>query len=466
MKCITRLKTRLWALATYLKVLRNFRLPAWRRYVKCWLNQLIRQRGKPNTLTKHLVILAWEFPPTVSAGVYRPASFARYASEQGWRVTVICGALPDKPTSAGTYLTGAIPDSVEVHYVTDTPIWPHPSPLTRIDGGIGNALNVYEKACAILEDLEPGIILASGPPFNNFIAATWLARRFGWKLVLDYRDEWTNNPFEFTMKDKVNAKWEAHCLRHADHVIFTTQSQLEYHGTRFPSLIDQRNTSCDRGSVIFNGWEPRDFSNQSTNVDLTPLQGRKLSLAFFGNLGPAAHPEEFLATMSKVYDQHPSLLETTQIIFVGFKQPIVLEQLENFPYPDNLLLIDQVSKAEAVVMMREADALLLLNTTALFRYIGGKLYDYLASKTPILFYGEGGEMATIVENLKAGIVIPYSDPAALTRAIESLQCKEVKPDQHKIQWLQSRTRENQAKQLLSTLSRLVQIDPPRVTSNK
>ncbi len=446
------LTNRLWTLATYLKVLRGVRLPAWRRYGQRYLHELTHRRVKPNAYCRHLVILAWEFPPAVTGGVYRPASFARYASEQGWEVTVVCGPLPTNPSNAGAYLAEVIPRNVSVHSVPATPPGPHPSPLPRVDGGIGNALNVYEAASDILSDIDPGIILASGPPFHNFIAATWLAKRFGWKLVLDYRDEWSHNPFQFVMNDQTNARQEASCLKCADHVIFTTHSQLANQATSFPAL-DKKT-----GSVVFNGWEPRDFSNKTPTVDLQPLQRKPFTLAFFGNLGPMAHPGEFLNTLSKVYDDNPALIAATQVVFVGYKQEAVLKQLADFPYQDNLLLLDQVSKAEAAVLMRNVNALLLLNTPALFRYIQGKLYDYMASDTPILFYGKGGEMATVIEEQQAGLVIPYSDTVALTRALNSLIDEEVQPAPSKQQWLQNRTREHQAMTLLSTLDQLIQAD--------
>lgn len=446
------LTNQLWALATYLKVLRGVRFPAWRRYGRRYLHQLSHRRVEPKSYSKHIVILAWEFPPAVTGGVYRPASFARYASEQGWKVTVICGPAPTEPTRAGTYLAEVIPKNVTVHHVSATAAGPHPSPLPRVDGGIGNALNVYERASEILNDIEPGIILASGPPFHNFIAATWLAKRFDWKLVLDYRDEWSHNPFQFVMNDPINARWEARCLQKAAHVIFTTHSQLAHQATSFP-VLDQK-----RGSVVFNGWEPRDFSNEAPTIDLRPLLRKPFTLAFFGNLGPMAHPGEFLNTLSKVYDKNPALIATTQVVFVGYKQEAVLKQLADFPYQDNLLLLDQVSKAEAAVMMRNVSALLLLNTPALFRYIQGKLYDYMASDTPILFYGEGGEMATVIEEQQAGLVIPYSDSTALAHALENLIEGKVQSAPSKKQWLQSRTREHQAMALLSTLDGLIQTD--------
>jgi len=459
---ITPIKKHIWRLATRLRAFKSQQIPSWARFAHCYFLQAFQRPIQSATFHKHLVILAWEFPPVVTAGVYRPASFARYASENGWQVSVICGPAPDAPTKAGLYLSEIIPDAVTVYRVGATPQWPHPAPLPRIDGGIGNALNVYERASEILEGLPPGIIFASGPPFHNFVAATWLAKRYGWQLALDYRDEWSHNPFHFVMNDRTNARWEARCLKQADHVVFTTQSQLEHHGRDFPSLLASPTTKNAKGSVIFNGWEPRDFAADSANVDTQAFSNKPFTLAFFGNLGPMAHPGEFLDTLSAVYNQYPELIASTQVAFVGYKQEAVATQLSNFAYPDNLLLLEQVSKAEAVVMMREANALLLLNTPALMRYLQGKLYDYMASETPILFFGEGGEMADVIEAQNAGMVIPYADPNALALALQGLMTNDLQPAASKKAWLQSRTREHQAQRLLTTLNTLIEADGSEV----
>ena len=195
-----------WNAATRLKLLARRQWPAWRRFRAAEG----AASGPLAEFDRRLIILTWEFPPQVTGGVYRPLSFARHAAASGWQVEVVCGPAASPPSEAGRYLTSLLPSSVSVTRVAADQ-GPHPWPLPKIDGGIINALSLYEAAARI-DPGEAGVILASGPPFANFVAGYWLARRTGWRLVLDYRDEWTETPFRFVHKDGPIRKCQTLCL--------------------------------------------------------------------------------------------------------------------------------------------------------------------------------------------------------------------------------------------------------------
>lgn len=448
---MTTLRDYYWNFATRVRVLRQRQLPAWRRFAAVNGQSA---RGEPTrnmASEKNLLFLAWEFPPAVTGGVYRPLSFVKYAAVAGWNVTVVAGPLPSKTTPAGEYLAKSIPDSVRVHRVpADT--GPHPWPLPNIDGGILNAFSVYEAASRLLERQAPGVIIASGPPFHNFVAAMWLAKRHGWRLVLDYRDEWTECPFDFVVKDRVNRTWEKRCLRAANRIVFTTRSQLEHGRSIFPEL---RSRIC---AIVHNGWEPGDFVaakelNSQLVVDTINSQ-RPITLAYLGNLGPMAAPDEFLATLAHVLSRSPTLRSRLKVQFIGYKRQSALQQLREFPYQEVLELIEQVPKSRSCHIMQSVDALLIFNPPTVARYIQGKLYEYVASRTRIMVYGNGGEMGEIVNSLGAGIVVPANDPASLESALNDIQLSALVDNEAISAWLQSRQRKMLASEMLNTLDQL------------
>lgn len=87
-----------------------------------------------------------------------------------------------------------------------------------------------------------------------------------------------------------------------------------------------------------------------------------------------------------------------------------MELLRRYDTVLPLQVIGHMAKSDVCSMMRASDGLLLLNPQSLSCYIPGKTYDYVASGRPILLYGEGGEMAAIVGERKAGVVVPAGDP--------------------------------------------------------
>ena len=106
-------------------------------------------------------------------------------------------------------------------------------------------------------------------------------------------------------------------------------------------------------------------------------------------------------------------------------------------------------------MMRKARALLIINEPDLSRYIPGKLFDYIASRTPVLVYGDGGEVARIVRELGAGFVVQTDDVTALAQALLALSQSSVGSDPALVtDWLARHTRERSAMDLLALLEDL------------
>lgn len=448
------LKNLYWQTMARLRFLVNQQWPAWKRYLSIRVATAVDRRSSAPG-EKTLLLLAWEFPPFVSGGVYRPVSFARYAADAGWNVSVVCGPAPSAPSKAGSYLVDTIPSAVDIHRIASAPNGPHPWPLPLIDGGMLNALTVYEQALQNIASQpthtpEAGVIFASGPPFHNFVAGMWLAKKLGWKLVLDYRDEWTQSPHGFNRADSVNQLWENRCLCAADRVVFTTPSQLDHQAMTFPDL------SRDKCLVVHNGWEPEDFLGTGCTDEFrhSETDGR-IVLSFFGNLGAWWHPESLLETLAQACELKPSLQSRLLFRFIGNKSPAISELLQRYVRRVPLELIDHLPKLEACRMMVSTDVLLLMNPPSLSRYIPGKIYEYVAAGTPILLYGEGGEMATIINDLGVGQVVPSGSAQALVHAIESLATKHSSVNSNRSTWLATRTRQELAKTMLAKLDQLL-----------
>lgn len=344
-----------------------------------------------------------------------------------------------------------IPMSVTIHRVLSDAD-PHPWPLPRLDGGVLNALRMYEAGLQLLRaDGRAGVILASGPPFHSFVAARWLARRAGCRLVLDYRDEWTESPHGFNRSDQVNRRWEARCLADADLVLFTTPSQLEHQVAAFPGLDRHK---C---AVVYNGWEPEDFAGRTTASAADRPRGHRRAMTFVGNLGPWFEIEAFLADVVSAIGLRPELGERWSLRFVGRIHPSVRSAIDRCGSKLPIALIGEVEKREACRAMQDADVLLMPNPSRLQRYIPGKIYEYIAAGRPILVHGTGGEMQEIVESLGAGVVVPHGNSAFLAQTLDSIEVSFRSDGARRQEWLAARTRATAARQLFGLLDGLLGI---------
>lgn len=397
---------------------------------------------------KRLLLLVGEFAPAIAGGVYRPAALARYASQAGWCVTVVTGQAPPSPSAAGKRLLEYVGANVRVERFSPPTLVPSYRLFPQVDGGMLGALDMVAAVHRCFGNDVPQTIIATGPPFSSFVAGWFLARQHGARLVLDYRDEWSECPFDFVAKTPAGRVWEAKCLAHAERIVVTTESQHQHLAKIFGAAIGSK---C---SVVPNGWEPAE--SQEVIVPNSRTLDRRIVLTFAGKLGGHTDPKLFLDAVQSVLAHRPELRKQLLLRFVGYKRDDALLQLQSFPMQDVIELVPVVPLAEAARLMRESDALLLLHDSRFDRYLPGKLYEYAASGTPVLLIDDDGESDRLVRSLNLGWSVHHGDLDSLAKVLEELGMRRSIGDLHQSsrstdldEWLRRHTRENLAHQFLS-----------------
>lgn len=396
-------------------------------------------------------LLAWSFPPVVQGGTYRPLALVRHGTDLGLSFTVISCAFHQEPSAAGMHLAERVPSSARVIRTRPSPLRPAGWALPDLDGGALNVLEIWETVSSAFASERPDLLFATGPPFHTFVAGKLLADRYGIPLVLEYRDEWTECPFDFVHDGTGDRLWEARCLESAQLVIFTTRSQLEHQLDVFGGL---RREKC---VVIPNGWEADGDPYAAGDVPESRSETGRCVISFTGNLGDHTPPGEFLDCLLEATRKSPELAGRFSFRFVGNRSAGCDAQLDGFPLQGMIERTNLVSRAEVHGIQRASDGLLLLNGARLERYIPGKLYEYLATGRPILVYGAGGEVGALVQQLHAGFVVPEGDAAVLTEALLAIEAepKDVGIPDQRSTWLERHTRRALAVTTVDFLGRLL-----------
>lgn len=406
------------------------------------------------TSTRHICLLAWTFPPATGGGVFRPISIARYLGSYDWELTVICSpGLANGENDE--YLEGSLPENVQILRLREAPIKPSSKIFPSIDGGFINVLNTISQAVALFKGLSPSVIMASGPPFHNFLVGYYLSRYFHSRLVLDYRDDWSGFKLPFVDAGRFDRFWEKRCLEATDSVFFTTNSRLAYHSRIFPFLKREK---CH---VVRNGWDPKDFA-VARNEASWIADEKKFVLAFVGKLTTYSFNQSFFNCLDLVFKRRTDFLNIISLHFVGSSSINIFKLLCGFNWSNEVITVhDYVSKPIANRLMMDASALLIINNPILSGWLPGKLYDYLAAGPPILVYGCGGEIQKLVTSLNAGITVPMDDAAALERAIEKLLTLKNSNAKNSIreEWLKQNTRERMVEKMAKIFDSLIEFDP-------
>jgi len=369
--------------------------------------------------------------------VHRPLSFMRYGAKHGWRIDAFAGPAPDKEREHGDELLARVPAAVRLHVVPQSSREPSYRLFPRVDGGFMNALVHARYAIDALRHDPPDVVFASGPPFFTFVTARFVARHFGVPYVLDYRDEWTECPFDFVKKDGDDLKWERRCLADAHAVLFATESFLTHQLAVFPELDSQR------AHVVPNGWDPDDFGGASREGSSMPHQAqRTLRVAHVGSLAGHTPPVEFLDSLRQLLTGRPEWIGRLVVSFVGRRSMSAEAAIRAFPFPGVVRVVDQVGKREAVRLMHDADVLLLLSARELERYLPSKLFEYLASRRPVLIFGFAGESSTLIEKLGAGALCAPGSGEMLGDALERLHTFDLSPHEEVVHaWMQNHRRD-------------------------
>lgn len=381
-------------------------------YAKCFKIFVTPKLFRPQAIQKHLLLLTWAYPPDVTGGVYRPMSIVRVAKKRGWRVTIICGPPSGKASVAGSYLEKSVIDAGQIIRLQPSTLKPSYKLFApKINGGFLNLLETIDLACKALANDQPSLIFASGPPFHNFVVARELSKRFGKPYILDYRDEWTECPFDFVDLGNTDHYFERKCIQDASKIIFTTRSHY-YHQKQCFKILGEA-----KAVVIPNGWEVEDVPIDSTVNPLEPVETR---LAFVGYLSEHTLPRQFLISLKECIVESPELINQLRVAFVGSKSAAAISQLHEFEFQQVIEILDFVPKPIALKIMQDADGLILINEPRLNRYRPGKLYDYVSMRTPILVYGGGGEVEDVVVTLQVGVVVTTDRHEELRAALLKL----------------------------------------------
>lgn len=404
----------------------------WLRLERLKVHRVPKQRT-----SRHLALFAWALPPTSTVGVHRPLSFLRYGSQLGWRIDAFCSKAPDTLSEHGDELLARVPRETTLHVVPPSSREPSYRFFPRVDGGFPNALAYARHAVTTMADDPPDAVLASGPPFFTFVAALLVARQFGVPFVLDYRDEWTECPYDNVMKDGHDHAWERRCLREADAVLFTTESHVRHQLAKFPELDETR------AHFLPNGWEPEDFAGHEHDVaDTPPHASSMVRIAHIGSMPRHKSPQDFLESLRQLFVDEPELLQRIHVQFVGRRTGGSDRALQSFEFPTAIEVIDHVSKREANRRMQESDILLLLAGPGTERYLNAKLFDYVAARRPVLAFGVPGESPALIERLGVGVHCAPGSAAALRDSIERLRQMDMSRNEERLsEWLQAHRRD-------------------------
>ncbi len=381
--------------------------------------------------TKKVLIVTYYWPPAGGPGVQRWLNFVKHLPTYGIEPVVFIPDTPSYPIVDESLLS-ELPEAIKVYKSSFFEPYKLASFFAKkksktISSGIINAKNqsfvekllLWVRGNLFIPDArkfwvkpavkqlreilkEEGIttLITSGPPHSLHLIGLELKKNDkNIRWISDFRDPWTSIGYHKKLKlssfaAKKHKELEQQVLNTADEVIvtsFTTKAE-------FQAITNKPIT------VITNGFSER-------SGEIAPIVDTKFSMVHIGSLLTGRDPEMLWQSLSELITEQKGFAEDLSLEFVGVVSEDVLASIYEFELEPYVALHGYFPHSAVLKKQGSSQVLLLLEIDSIVTkgIIPGKLFEYMASRRPILAIGpQGWDVAKIIEETQSGKCFTYA----------------------------------------------------------
>ncbi len=393
---------------------------------------------------KKVLIISYYWPPAGGIAVHRCLKFAKYLREFGWEPVICTADNPEYPVLDDGNFKDIPPGTVTIK----TRIW-EPYNLFKLITGkmkqerihnvfleeekpsFTHKLGIWIRGNIFIPDarrfwIRPSVnflskylkdnpvdaLFTNGPPQTTHMIAYGVKKNLGIPWHADFQDPWTQvdyfpqlmlNP----ISKKIHEKMEQRVFKWANKVTIcsnTWKADLESIGAK------------DVGVIVW-GYDEDDFKDIS--VSLSP----KFTLSHYGSLGPDRNAKTLWKALSILSKEDKRFAADLEIELAGFIGHAVIDEIESLGLKNNLVLFDHLSRKDTLERMHRSQALILIlnDMPNVNGRLPGKLFEYLASRRPIIVIGpEESDASKIVHGVDGGFTCGFSDPDKTLATVKDL----------------------------------------------
>lgn len=398
------------------------------------------------TGTKRVLVVAHDFPPYRTSGVYRVTGLTKYLPTLGWTVSVL--AADTRCYDQDPYLLRRVPREVEVIRTTAPPIvrWEAPTaralkklgalspvqlghPQRGLDTWLRRGADFF-RSCFYFPDemvawvphaLAKGIrmhrrhpfsvVYSSGPPRSSALVGFLLRFALGIPWVLEFRDPWRLSARP--LRRRFEAMLHGFLLKHADAVVVVTPGHAA-------DLENTWKVPPDKLHMIRNGFDEEDFQSDQEDYRSALPEGY-FHISHMGTIYEG-HGGAFFKALHDLTIERPDLTRRLRVNIIGCPDQQVLHLANDPRFKDLIHIQGFVSHEKALQIMRASHGLLIFLADPGFSRmaVSGKTYEYLRVGRPILAITREGGVKQLVHEGKAGYAVHPDDTAGIKHALTQL----------------------------------------------
>jgi len=395
---------------------------------------------------KKILIITYYWPPCGGPGVQRMLKFARYLPEFGYLPYVVTvdekkasypitdySLLKDVPESVQVYRTDTSEPFGLYSKITNKKEIPHSGFANEDKPGFVQKASRFIRGNLFLPDARKGWnkfalkqarellatekfdgFITSSPPHSTQLLGLKIKKETGLPWIADLRDPWTDiyyykDMMHLPIAKKIDAAYEKTVLENADEILVVSDAIKNIFLSKSSKLAEEK------FHIIPNGYDDADFSVSNKTLS------DKFIITYTGTLAANYGVENFIQAASDIINGDND--SPLRLRFVGELADTIKESIKDKGLSEKVEYIQYVPHKKAVECLIDSTALLLAipNIENNEGILTGKLFEYLASRKPIICIGpEKGDAAKIINECEAGMTFNYQEKSKLKQYLQSL----------------------------------------------
>lgn len=391
---------------------------------------------------KNVLFIAPYFIPRRRVGSLRPFKFAIHLRKYGWNPAIVTIA-----DSTGTTTPREEKLLSDIQIISVKPPFDRTSKAKKSGQGSESKSNfITEYAASFIdkhtpadswiflfwinyfnilsqvEELNPDLIWSTGDPWSGHWLAEKISRSTGKPWIADFRDPWTLASVNLRKRSSFSAKKdrniEQRVVQRANRLIFTSKATERMYSGHY----GLKETKTD---TIYNSFEPSLFEHDHGKKTIR-YDEDALNLLFFGSFRWLSPAEPVANILNCLKETQPEITKKIRVHSFGTLDTTQDTLLNEMGVRSNFIEHDPVLPEESYPVLNTADILLVSTNRDRKDVIPAKLWDYMATKRPILSIAPNPEISDILESSGAGKQVSPDDPQKAAELL--IQCVDAKKE--------------------------------------